>query len=95
MSTSHDHNSVLIISLKRLDEHLKIYREQYGAVLAFRPTGDFFPCCYFIWILFRLLVWKVKLVFRLDLLREDRWTPWSDKTNFKGKNHHLWCVWFL
>jgi DNA cross-link repair 1A protein len=39
MSTSHDHNSVLIISLKRLDEHLKIYREQYGAVLAFRPTG--------------------------------------------------------
>jgi hypothetical protein len=44
------------LKVERLDEHLKIYREQYGAVLAFRPTGDFFPCCYFIWILFRLLV---------------------------------------
>lgn len=42
MSISHDLISVLIISLKRLDEHLKVYREQYGAVLAFRPTGGFF-----------------------------------------------------
>ncbi|EOA25112.1 hypothetical protein CARUB_v10018420mg [Capsella rubella] len=27
------------LKVERLDEHLKIYREQYGAVLAFRPTG--------------------------------------------------------
>ncbi|CAN7026160.1 unnamed protein product [Brassica rapa subsp. trilocularis] len=27
------------LKFERLDEHLKVYREQYGAVLAFRPTG--------------------------------------------------------
>ncbi|KAG7563640.1 DNA repair metallo-beta-lactamase [Arabidopsis suecica] len=27
------------LKVERLDEHLKVYREQYGAVLAFRPTG--------------------------------------------------------
>lgn len=27
------------LKVERLDEHLKLYREQYGAVLAFRPTG--------------------------------------------------------
>ncbi|KAL0889651.1 hypothetical protein Bca101_013634 [Brassica carinata] len=27
------------LKVERLDEHLKVYKEQYGAVLAFRPTG--------------------------------------------------------
>ncbi|CAN8266381.1 unnamed protein product [Cochlearia groenlandica] len=27
------------LKIERLDEHLKTYREQYGSVLAFRPTG--------------------------------------------------------
>lgn len=49
MSASHDLIFVLIISLKRLDEHLKVYREQYGAVLAFRPTGEFLLLCKGFW----------------------------------------------
>ncbi|KAJ0230559.1 DNA cross-link repair protein SNM1 [Hirschfeldia incana] len=27
------------LKVERLEEHLKVYKEQYGAVLAFRPTG--------------------------------------------------------
>lgn len=76
MSASHNIIYVLITSLKRLDEHLKFYREQYGAVLAFRPTGELFALLFFLKVFKKtlkiLLVRKVKFIFRLDLLREDR-----------------------